>query len=66
MIAITKSEKDAICARFHNVHIVRTMKRKSKRHHYYCEESKGVLRYLDEARGHCKRGGNNRYYVQSS
>ena len=57
MIAITKSEKDAISVRFPNVHIVRTMKQKSKRHRYYCEESKGVMRYLRETRGYDKRGG---------
>lgn len=51
MIAINKSEKDEIVARFPNVHIVRTMKQKSKRHHYYCEESKPVMRYLGKLRG---------------
>lgn len=50
MIAINKTEKDAISARFPNVHIVRTMKQNSKRHHYYCEESKQVLRLLSEMR----------------
>ena len=50
MIAINKAEKDAISARFPNVHIVRTMKQKSKRHRYYCEESKPVLRYLSSMR----------------
>lgn len=50
MIAITKAEKDAIIAQFPNVHIVRTMKQKSKRHHYYCEESKPVTRYLNKVR----------------
>ena len=57
MIAISKQEKEAIVKRFPNVHIVRTMKQKSKRHRYYCEESKGVMRYLEEIRGHSKRGG---------
>lgn len=56
MIAISKEEKDVISERFPNVHIVRTMKQKSKRHHYYCEESKGVLRLLNEMRG---TGGTN-------
>lgn len=50
MIAIDKAEKEAICARFPNIHIVRTMKQKSKRHHYYCEESKPVLRFLQGMR----------------
>jgi len=50
MIAIDKAEKEAICARFPNIHIVRTMKQKSKRHRYYCEESKSVLRFLQGMR----------------
>lgn len=54
MIAITKSEKEAISARFPEVHIVRTMKQKSKRHHYYCEETKHVIRLLSNMR---KAGG---------
>lgn len=57
MIAISKQEKEAIVKRFPNVHIVRTMKQKSKRHRYYCEESKGVMRYLEETLGRSKRGG---------
>ena len=57
MIAISKQEKEAIVKRFPNFHIVRTMKQKSKRHRYYCEESKGVMRYLEETRGRSKRGG---------
>lgn len=50
MIAINKREKDEIVKLFPNVHIVRTMKRKSKRHHYYCEEDGRVLRYLSRTR----------------
>lgn len=50
MIAISKSEKDVICKRFPTVHIVRTMRQKSKRHRYFCEESRAVLSYLKEAR----------------
>ena len=50
MIAITRAEKDAISAQFPNAHIVRTKKQKSKRHHYYCEESKSVMRYLNKVR----------------
>ena len=53
MIAINKAEAEAIRERFPNTHIVRTMKQKSKRHRYYCEESKGVVRFLDNFR----RGG---------
>jgi hypothetical protein len=51
MIAISKAEKDVISERFPKVHIVRTMKQKSKRHHYYCEESRGVMNYLRKVRG---------------
>lgn len=46
MIAINKAEKDAIRNRFPKVHIVRTMKQKSKRHRYYCEENKQVMQFL--------------------
>lgn len=50
MIAINKSEKEVISKRLPNVHIVRTMKQKSKRHHYYCEENKQVMKLLSEIR----------------
>lgn len=46
MIAINKAEKDAIRNKFPSVHIVRTMKQKSKRHRYYCEENKQVMQFL--------------------
>lgn len=65
MIAITKAEKDAISAQFPSTYIVRTMKQKSKRHHYYCEESKPVMRYLNKLRGNdvsnnkSREGGNH-------
>lgn len=50
MIAITASEKEAVRVKFSNVHIVRTMKQDSKRHHYYCEESRGVMNLLRQMR----------------
>lgn len=50
MIAITKAEKDAIVAQYPNVHIVRTMKQRSKRHRYYCVEDRRVMRMLDKMR----------------
>lgn len=50
MIAITKEEKDIITAEFPHVHIVRTMKQRSKRHHYYCVEERGVMRLLKRLR----------------
>ena len=51
MIAINKSEKEALVKRFPHVHIVRTMKKKSKRHRYYCEESLGVVKFINALRG---------------
>lgn len=54
MIAINKAEKEVINKRLPDVHIVRTMKQKSKRHHYYCEESKQVMRLLSEIRKNYK------------
>lgn len=50
MIAINKEEKDMISAKFPNVHIVRTMKADSHRHHYYCEEARGVMQLLQQMR----------------
>lgn len=67
MIAINKAEKEAIRAQFPNVHIVRTMKQKSKRHRYYCEESKPVMRYLNRVRNagittnESREGGDHTY-----
>ena len=46
MIAISKEEKDVIRKRFPTIHIVRTMRQKSKRHHYFCEENRSVLALL--------------------
>lgn len=56
MIAISKAEKEVISERLPNVHIVRTMKQKSKRHHYYCEETKQVMQILSQIRS----GADNR------
>lgn len=50
MIAINKEEKDYIIKNIPAAHIVRTMKQKSKRHRYYCEESAPVMRYLNRVR----------------
>lgn len=46
MVAISKTEKEAISKRFPRAHIVRTMKQKSKRHHYYCEETRQIINFL--------------------
>ncbi len=64
MIAINKAEKEAIRERFPYVHIVRTMKKKSKRHHYFVEENRGVMRFLNQIRGlssACDQRGGGRY-----
>ena len=50
MIAITKEESEVIRKRFPNAHIVRTMKQKSKRHKYFCEEGRRVMAFLEETR----------------
>lgn len=50
MILISKEEKDAIGRLYPEAHVVRTMRQKSKRHRYYCEESPGVMRYLSQTR----------------
>lgn len=61
MIAITASEKEAIREKFPNIHIVRTMKQDSKRHHYYMVEDGGPMKLLRSLRGweraHDKRKG---------
>lgn len=51
MVLISKAEKEAIIARYPRVNIVRTMKQKSKRHRYYCEETPQVMRFLQHTRG---------------
>lgn len=50
MIAISKAEKEVISERFPSIHIVRTARQKSRKHHYYCEETKQVLQYLQTNR----------------
>lgn len=50
MIAITKDEKTMINTKFPKAHIVRTMKQKSKRHRYYCEETDYVMSFLKQLR----------------
>lgn len=51
MIAISEKEKEVIVKRLPGVHIVRTMKQRSKRHHYYCEETAKVMKLLRQMRG---------------
>lgn len=59
MIAISKSEKEIIAKRFPNVHIVRTMKQRSKRHRYYCEETTSVMKFLNRTRSQGAVTANN-------
>lgn len=64
MIAINKAEKEAIRERFPKAHIVRTMRQKSKRHRYYCEESRYVMNYLEELRNSLRQNttiGSDKY-----
>lgn len=50
MIAITADEKKIIHERFPDVHIVRTMRQDSKRHHYYMTEDKKPMKLLRKLR----------------
>ena len=65
MISINKSEAKAIRENLPNVRVVRTMKQKSKRGHYFCEESRQVVKFLEDFRnggvGIKKAGGKNRF-----
>lgn len=51
MISITAEEKKAISVKYPNIHIARTMRQDSKRHHYYMEELGGAMRMLKAMRG---------------
>lgn len=50
MIEINRYEKDIITEKYPKVHIIGTMKQRSGRGHYYCEESKKVMKLLRELR----------------
>lgn len=50
MVKITKAEKKAIMERFPDAHIRRTMKQRSERGNYYCEESRKVMEFLERYR----------------
>lgn len=56
MIAISKEEKEVIARELPYAHIVRTMKQKSKRHHYYCEETSKVMELITKMRDKQKVG----------
>lgn len=51
MISITREEKQAVLERYPNVHIVRTMKQDSKRHHYFMTEEFGPMQIIKKMRG---------------
>lgn len=51
MISINKNEKIEIQKKYPDAHVVRTMKTKSKRHHYFVEETMAVLKCLSQIRG---------------
>ncbi len=51
MVAINATEKEVISKKFPGIHIARTMKNDSKRHHYFCEEDPDVMCLLRQMRG---------------
>ena len=51
MIMINKEEKMAVLAKYPDIGMVRTVKQKSKRHHYYMEERRDAVIYLRKLRG---------------
>lgn len=50
MVLVNKEEKEAILKSCPRARFFRTVKQKSKRHHYYVEESKLVMYALNEYR----------------
>lgn len=60
MVMISAEERKEILGRFPNICIVRTVKQKSKRHRYYCEENPRAMRFLKELRGEPVFTPNNR------
>lgn len=51
MVLITKDEKEIIRKQFPKICIVRTVKAKSNRHRYYCEEYPAAMKVLRKMRG---------------
>lgn len=60
VIAITASEKKAICEKYPHTHVVRTMRQDSKRHHYYMVESGAPMRMLLALRGRAAPNGKRK------
>jgi len=50
VVLITANEKKIISERFPKIHIVRTMKQRSKRHRYYMVEDEKAMRLLRKLR----------------
>lgn len=50
MVLINKEEASLLRRTHPDAHIVRTMKNKSKRHKYYCEETPNIMRWLNDVR----------------
>lgn len=46
MVMINRQEKEAILERYPNTQMVRTMRQDSKRHHYYCVETREIRDFL--------------------
>ena len=59
MISINKEEAKAIRENFSNIQIIRTVKQKSKRGRYFCEENNSVIKFLNKMRNtfEIKRNG---------
>lgn len=51
MISVDKNEARLIREKFPDIRIVRTVRQKSKRGRYFCEESKPAIRFINEIRG---------------
>jgi len=54
MISINKEEARAVREHLPDAHITRTMKQKSKRGHYFCEESPAVVAFVNKLRSRDK------------
>lgn len=50
MIAINKTEKEFVQKHCPDITFVRTVRQKSKRHHYYMTETPRAMRYLNQIR----------------
>lgn len=60
MIVISKEEAEIIRERIPEAHIVRTMKQRSNRHRYYCEETRKVLNLVNNIRSPRPKTDGNR------